>query len=313
MKFSATALLLSAAIGASAHPSGHAHRHAHRSLEARDFFMAKKPAPVLPPPSELPPPPKPAPASEEAPPPPPKPTVEAPPPAQAAAQSPAETSSAPSSGSSGGFGTGADTYTPFCSGKKRATAAQIAYKGNVGGTGPMYGCNMQLIKSNIADQYDSTIKFTNAGSQEQECYCWNKIGRDNGINGFFNGNQAVEFMLSPGGEQYVAFDSNTQGGCACGAGSMPLTDFGQFASTWAEFDFGNESNGGWAGFDASCLVSAKYGLNIPGLKMCGGGVCSTINAGGTGDNAYLAGMEDLDGIGGNLPPGDHHLTVIVDY
>jgi hypothetical protein len=311
MKFSASALLLSAAIGASAHPSGHAHRHAHRSVEARDFFMAKKPAPILPPPSELAPPPAaaaveptPEPAAPSPEPAPPAPKEESP---KEEAPAPASTSSSSSSGS------GVSEYTPFCGGKKRATVAQIAYQGNIGTSGD-YGCNMMTVKSDIADEYTYTIKFVNAGSSSQECSCWNKIGKDLGINGFFSGNEAVTFNLPGHGEQYVAFDKNSQGGCACGEGSVPLTSFGQFASTWAEYDFGNESNGGWSGYDASCLVSAKYGLNIPGLNLCDDkGTCSTINAGGTGTNAYLGGMEDLDGVGGNLVPGKVRLTATVNY
>ena len=316
MKFSASALLLSAAIGASAHPSGHAHRHAHRSLEARDFFMAKKPAPVLPPASELAPPPAAAAAAAEptSEPPAPKPAAPTPEPAPPA---PEETTKedppAPASTSSSSSGVG--EFVPFCSGgnSKRATAAQIAYQGNIGTSGN-YGCNIMTVKSDVADQYDYTIKFVNGGSSQQQCSCWNKIGEDLGINGFFSGNEATTFSLPGNGEQYVAFDQNSQGGCACGEGSVPLTSFGQFASTWAEFDFGNDSNNEWSGFDASCLVSAKYGLDIPGLKLCDShGTCSTINAGGTGTNAYLGGMEDLDGIGGNLPPGEVRLTATVNY
>ncbi|KND91653.1 Allergen Asp f 4 [Tolypocladium ophioglossoides CBS 100239] len=292
MKVSTTTLLLAAALGVAAHPSGHSHKHMHRSaVEKRtDFFIAKKPAP---------------PAAS--------PTYVAPPPAAPPATTPS-TQPPASSPSGSGSGTGPSLYTPFCGGKsnKRATAAEIAYKGNVGTPGN-YGCNLMLIQTSIVNKYDYTVTFSNAGSQDQKCACWNKIGPDNGINGFFNGNQALTFDLPAGSKQAIAADSNTQGGCSCGAGALSLTSFGQFAGSWVEFDFGNQSNGGWSGADASCLVAAKNGLAIPGLNVCSSGTCSTINPGGTGKNAYLSGMEAADGVGLNLPAGKVNLQVTVDY
>ena len=310
MRTSAAAtLLLAAAVSVVAHPSGiHGHRHAHRSVEARDFVMATRPAGALGSDaaplgledgdSEAASAPPPPPAS----PPPPPPKVNVPPPPPPPAAPPA---SPPAKGGK---------FKPFCNGapSKRATIAQIGYKGNVGAAGN-YGCNMMVVDSSIASMYDYITTFTNAGGSDQECHCWNKIGPDNGINGFFTGNQALTFTIPAGGKQVMAADSNTQGGCACGTGSVPLTSFGEFASTWVEFDFGNESNGAWSGADASCLVSASQGLDIPGLKVCGSGTCSTINPGGTGDNAYLGGMEAADGVGLNLPAGKVRLEVTVDY
>ncbi|PNY23494.1 Allergen Asp f 4 [Tolypocladium capitatum] len=290
MKISTTTLLLAAALGVAAHPSAHAHRHLHRSaVEKRtDFVMAKRPAPVVPAKAAVAPPP--------------------------VAVPPTTPFARPQASQPSGSGTGASVYTPFCGGKpsKRATAAEISYKGNVGTPGN-YGCNMMLIQSGIADKYDYTATFTNAGSQDQACACWNKIGADNGINGFFKGNQVFNFNLPAGGKQVIAADANTQGGCSCGPGALSLTNFGQFAGSWVEFDFGNQSNGGWSGADASCLVAAKNGLSIPGLNVCGSGTCSTIYPGGTGKNAYLAGMEDADGVGLNLPAGKINLQITVDY
>ncbi|KAK7416911.1 hypothetical protein QQZ08_011829 [Neonectria magnoliae] len=72
---------------------------------------------------------------------------------------------------------------------------------------------------------------------------------------------------------------------------------GQFPGTWLEFDFGNESNDNWSGADVSCLVAAKNRLETPALRVCGSGICSTIKADGTGDNAYAKGLEAEDGIG----------------
>ncbi|KAJ4159100.1 uncharacterized protein LMH87_008017 [Akanthomyces muscarius] len=305
MKFSA-AVILAAAIGVSAHPSHHAHRNAHRSVEGREFVMAKKPAPPAPTTTTAPPPPPPA-TSSVAPAP-----SSAPPAANAAVavdSSSSSSSSSPASSSSASSGAG---YKPFCNGvKKRATLAQIAYAGNTGAPGNP-GCNIMEIPSSAASNYDYTMKFVNQGSSEQACVCWNKIGPDGGINGFFKNNEAISFKVAGGGESHVAVEGNSQVGCSCGSGEVPVTSFGQYAGTWVEADFENESNGGWSGFDASALVAAKFGLPIPGMEVCGQGTCSTINPGGTGTNAYLGGMEDDDGVGGNIPKGRLALTVKIN-
>lgn len=291
MKFSTTTILLAAGLGVSAHPSGHAHKNAHRSLEARrEFVVAKKPVVT---PTYAPPPP---PASTPAPPPPP----------------PASTTQ-PSSGSSSG--SGASGYVPFCGNSKRATAAEIAYKGNVGANGK-YGCNQMLIQASIASQYDYTITFTNKASTPQSCVCWNKIGPDGGINGFFKGNEVLDFTLAVGGSQVVAVDTNTQGGCTCtGGDTVSTTPIGAFAGTWVEYDMGNLSNLGWSGADASCLVAAAAGMPIPALSVCDADnsntPCSIVNNGGTGTNAFLGGMEALDGLGLNLVAGKVRLAVTV--
>lgn len=295
MKFTAASALLLAAV-ATAAPSGHAHKNAHRSLEARnDFVMAQKPAP-----------PTAAPAPPAAP-------APAPAPAAAPGVFKEETVKAQSTG---GSGQGVDSVTSFCGGAKRevkrATLAQIAYAGNVGTPGN-YGCNMMLAKSNVAEQYKYVTKIDNVSDQDQECVAYNKIGPDGGINGFFNGNEAIKFTVPAGATQYLVADENTQGGVVCDAPSIPLTGFGQFAGTWTEFDFGNDSNGGWSGADASCLVSAASGMPIPGLNVCGHGTCSTINPGGSGTNAFLGGMEALDGLGLNIPPGNVLLEVTIGF
>lgn len=295
MKVTASVLLLTAALGVSAHPSGHAHLHNVR----RDFVVANKPVTI----------------TEYA-------TV----PAAAAATSasavnvnavvpdsssaaPAPKSTSASSGSSSG---GSKTYQPFCGGKaKRATSDQIKYVGNIGAAGD-YGCNLLSVDTSIADKYEHTIAFVNAKNQDQVCKCWNKIGPDGkSINGFFTGNEALTFTLPASGKHTIAVDDNSQGGCACDVGEIELTTYGQFASTWVEFDMANSSNGGWSGADASCLVAAKNGLSIPALKVCGAGTCSTIFEGGEGENAYLKDMEALDGVGLNLPAGEVRLTVTV--
>ncbi len=218
----------------------------------------------------------------------------------------------PSSGGSSGS-SGASSYEGFaCSKKsrknKRATNAQIAYAGNTGCAG--YGSNVKLIQDSIASKYTYVVKAVNSASSTVQCKVWNKIGPDGGINGFFSGNEALSFTIGGGGSQYVAFDSNTQGGMCCSVGSVPLTSVGEFSCPWLEFDFGDSANGGWSGFDASALVAGATGGSFKALKACtaDGSVCSTLYEGGGGSNAYLPGDEALDGIGGNLAPGSVSLV-----
>ncbi|CAK7267421.1 hypothetical protein SEPCBS57363_002583 [Sporothrix epigloea] len=328
-----TNALVLAAVGVAAHPSGHAHLHRavhEHNQEKRDavyitatidgkvvswtqggspFKAAHKPTIAAAPVVETTPTTSSTVAAATS-------TVAVPSssssPAAAASPSPAASTPAapatPTGSSSGASGSGLSVYEAFaCSaakkGKKRATNAEIAYKGNTGCAG--YGSNMKLVQSTIADQYTYGVKAVNSASEAMQCQVWNKIGASGGINGFFSGNQALTFTIPAGGAQHVVFDSNTQGGMCCQAGSVSLTSFGEFLCPWLEFDFGDSANGGWSGFDASALVSGAAGGPFGALEACtaDGSVCSTLNAGGGGTNAYLPGDEAADGIGGNLPAG----------
>ncbi|KAH6988766.1 hypothetical protein BKA56DRAFT_667998 [Ilyonectria sp. MPI-CAGE-AT-0026] len=89
------------------------------------------------------------------------------------------------------------TYHDFCtdSKPKRASAEQIAYKGNTG-TSDDYGCNIMMLRNiNAASQYKYTARFNNAVDRDQACVCFNKIGPNGGINGSWKGNQAISFTL----------------------------------------------------------------------------------------------------------------------
>jgi hypothetical protein len=303
MRFTTTALFAAAAIGASAHPSGHPHQHAHRSVGAQKFVQYVQPqAPAV----EAVPVPEPAPT-----------TSEAPKAAEAPKEAPKEKK--PKEDKNKGGDSGVDTYTEFCGGQqytkiwKRATLAEIAYKGNIGAPGD-YGCNMMLVKSNVAKEYKYVAAIKNDADQEQECVAYLKIGPVNDeINGFFKGKEAKSFKIPPGVTQHMALDENTQGGVICQVGGIETTQWGEFASTWAEFDMGNASNGGWSGADASCLTASRYDMTIPGLQICGHGTCSTINPGGTGTNAFLKGMEAEDGHGLNIVPGKVWLDITVGF
>ncbi|CAM1506044.1 Fc.00g056850.m01.CDS01 [Cosmosporella sp. VM-42] len=203
---------------------------------------------------------------------------------------------------------------PFCNGRTSKRDKQergdVGYVGNTGVPG-LYGCNMMVVDASIAGLYDYTATIKNSRNVEQQCICWNKIGPDGGINGFFNGNQAIKFQVPAGQSKVVAIDTDSQGGCACGAPTVPLSPYGQFASTWLEFDMGSKPNGGWSGADASALVPAAYGMNINPLQVCDRGICSTINQGGSGTNAYTPGTDGVDGLGLNLTPGQVRLAVTV--
>ncbi|KFA71023.1 hypothetical protein S40288_10420, partial [Stachybotrys chartarum IBT 40288] len=148
----------------------------------------------------------------------------------------------------------------------RATVDQIHYEGNTG-LADHYGCNLKLIEERMLEHFDYTVSFLNVAEADQTCACWLKIGPDGGVNGFWKGNEVLDFPLRIGQTRVLAIDTDTQGGCACGIDEeVPVTADGQFAATWLEFDMANESNGGWSGADASCLVSAAYGLDIPSLQ-----------------------------------------------
>lgn len=209
-------------------------------------------------------------------------------------------------GTSGG--TGLATYSAFatCSSDKmkRATEAEIAYTGNTGCDG--YGSNIVLVQDSIASEYAYTVKVNNDMSSTAQCKIWNKIGSDGGIDGFFTGFEAKTFKLAAGSHQYVAFDSNTQGGMCCSSGSIPTTTAGEFLCPWLEFDFADSANSDWSGFDASALVEGSAGGPYNKLNVCtkDGTTCSSLDGSGSGTNAYLPGDEAADGIGGNLPAGN---------
>jgi hypothetical protein len=205
----------------------------------------------------------------------------------------------------------------FCAGAKsrRATKDEIAYKGNTGAEGN-YGCNMMEVAASLLDEYKYTMEIKNVADDDYEVVCWNKIGRDNGINGFFRGmGESVVLHLGPGESAVVAFDANTQGACGFGQGSLPTSAEGCYQGTWAEFDFENTSNDGWSGADCSALTSEDTGGKVEGCKLCDAGdkTCSIIYPDGTGDNAYTKGTNDLDGVGLNTAPGSVTYYLEVGY
>lgn len=207
------------------------------------------------------------------------------------------------------------SYTPFCkANNKRATAAQIAYVGNVGSE---WGCNQLLVAEDIADQYDYTIKITGQNTEPWKVVCTNKIGPDGLIDGWYNGNAAVEFTLAPGATQYVAVDKNTQGICAAAPGdSIPVDAQGGYASTWFEFDMANDSNDGWSGADISSIQAEAAGFTVQGMQTCHSAICSSIFEGDGGlsiDNAFDFAKKLADGLGLNIPTGKTQIDLVLGY
>ncbi|WQF81225.1 Putative allergen Asp f 4 [Colletotrichum destructivum] len=190
-------------------------------------------------------------------------------------------------------------YVPFCSGKKtankRATLAQIAYSGNTG-TEDDWGCNMQIIDESIKSLYNYTTTFT-ASDSDYTCSCFNKIGPKGLIDGCWFA--AVTFTVKEGQSKHLAFDTDSQGSCACGPGKeVPKTFIGQFAGTWLEFDWGSVANSGNSGADASVLVAGAQSLPYYGMKVVANDkLCSWVKSDGTNWEAYMPGMEAADGVG----------------
>ncbi|KAG5950827.1 hypothetical protein E4U53_004325 [Claviceps sorghi] len=295
MKFSTTTLLLAAGLGVAARPSGHNHMQIHRSLEKRlDFVMNAKPEdpPVVQSAA--------APVKDAA-------YEKAPSPPAPASTPPASTPTTPPTS---GIGTGGPKK--FCAGvNKRATKAQIAYKGNLGATSN-YGCNVMMVPDPTG--YDYSAVFENKSGKLQKCVAWLKIGPTGLINGFQKGNEVLTFDLPVGGKAYMVTEADTQGAVACNPDEMQYNNYGQFSAVWFEFDMANASNKGWSGADASCLVAAAAGQPIQAMKVCAKDVdstCSTIYNGGAGDNAYVAGTEDKDGVGLNIVPGPVQFLVTI--
>ncbi|KAK4116103.1 hypothetical protein N656DRAFT_765123 [Canariomyces notabilis] len=286
-------LLLAGALGAAAHPSGHMHLHRnlHTKRDGPVFVKNVHSRPTVKATST---------------------TVAPAPAASTPSVKSTETSATESTSDS-------NEYIAFCGGgasSKRATYAQIMYTGNTGtANGCAWNSNLMVVPNNIADKYQYVQEYTNVASEPYQVICANKMGADGQLTGMFkvDGQNPLIFTLKPGETKTVVADANTQGVCAFAPNEVPTTKYGQYAGVWAEFDFANTSNNGWSGADCSSLVAQAYDMDVPGCRMSQGGVDSTIYPGGKGDNAYTKGMEDLDGIGLNIPAGKTTVKVLVGF
>lgn len=187
------------------------------------------------------------------------------------------------------------------------------YKGNVGNP---YCSNIQIVKAASASNYKYLVQFRGDNADDWIVTLWNKYGRDGKMDGWYQ-RGCKSFTLRPGGTVYVAFDEDSQGGWAAAKGStIPTNEYGSYASTWGEYDFGSTINFGWSGFDVSAIQAQDADLTIQGMKLCDAirSKCSLITRdGAVVSNAYVSSNSAVGGIGGNLLPGGVRLAVTIDY
>lgn len=161
-----------------------------------------------------------------------------------------------------------------------ASGSGITYQGNVGNP---YGSNIIRVSAESSSDYKYVAEFKAASSSVWSVVIWNKIGPDGLLNGWY-GHACESFTLNGGTTQHVAFDENSQGAWAVAPGyTIPTDDFGGYASTWGEFDFGSTIHSGWSGFDVSAIAAQAADMQIQGMKICDivTETCSSVTSGGT--------------------------------
>ena len=140
--------------------------------------------------------------------------------------------------------------------------------------------SMPYLKSTIRSNLEVThikLKLNDNVETESKCNAGNSLGfivaeKERGSMHSFHRQLMITTLILrmlhyASGQQFIAFGENSQVGCSCHVGSLPLSLIGKLASTWVEADFGDERLGRQFGFDASCLVAAHY--DLPGLSVCG--------------------------------------------
>ena len=213
---------------------------------------------------------------------------------------------APSSGiySTSGFGGSTD---PFGAGD--------TYVGNIGRP---YGSNILEVSSSDASKYQYVVKFVGPSTDGWKVVIWNKVGPDGKLDGWYNDNASLKFSIAAGEAKYIAFAFDSQGGwTAANTTSIPTDQWGSYASTWGEFDFGSSNNKGWSGFDVSAIQAQNANLEVQGMKICSivpSTTCSYMTWGANiVHNAYTSSEARAGGIGGNLVPGPVRLVVNIGY
>jgi Predicted solute binding protein len=186
----------------------------------------------------------------------------------------------------------------------------------IGNVGSPYGSNILKIDSSVASEYKYVVEFTGSNTEDWLVVIWNKYSEDGTMDGWY-GNACHNFTIASGETVYYAFDVDSQGGWAAHKGSIPTNDYGSYASTWGEFDFGSTTNDGWSGFDVSAITAQEADMSVQGMKICSkvrSTTCSSITTGtGTVSNAYTSDLANEGGIGGNLSAGPIRLAVTLDY
>jgi hypothetical protein len=233
-------------------------------------------------------------------------------------------SSSSSSGSSSGgnwYNTPSDgQYSKAAFGGAKDTSGTVTgnldwdYIGNVGSP---WGSNIALIDEADASSYKHVIRFEGAHDEPFNVLFWNTYGPNGKMDGFWKPNAALTFSLAKGAVKYVAIDDNSQGGWAAAQGDIPTTNFGQYASTWGEFDMSNERNKGWSGYDVSCIIAQLNDLDILGMRICdhAGDDCSYIGSGLLGGllHAYTSADQGDKTLAVQKAPGPIRLVVDLDY
>lgn len=173
----------------------------------------------------------------------------------------------------------------------------------IGNVGIPYGSNIIKVSDADADNFQYTNEFQNKGSSPCNVIVWNKSGPDGRPNSGQFSVPALSFELAPGASQYVAFDKNSQVAFCNFSGKK--TQYGANDCTFGEADFGNESNGGWSGYDVSSIQNT--GGNDEALSISSTDGATSSNFG----NNYVSDAQ-AGGIGGNLAPGNVRLTTVFE-
>ncbi|KAE8132470.1 hypothetical protein BDV38DRAFT_261060 [Aspergillus pseudotamarii] len=208
-----------------------------------------------------------------------------------------------------------DNYTREGFGNKTANngAEYIKYIGNVGDP---YGSNIIEVSESKACEYKHVIRIDGSEKETWTVAFWNKMGPDLKLTGWY-GNAVLTLKINPGESKYVAFDDDSQGAWGAAKGdSLPKDQYGGYACTWGEFDFGNTSNEGWSGWDVSAIQAQNAGLDVQGMRICthDNQKCSAIsNLAKLVENAYTALEAGVDGIGGEWTAGALRLVVNIDF
>ncbi|KAE8397604.1 hypothetical protein BDV37DRAFT_265257 [Aspergillus pseudonomiae] len=208
---------------------------------------------------------------------------------------------------------GSYTREGFGGQTKNNDEAYIKYIGNVGNP---YGSNIIEVSESKACEYKHVVRIDGSEKEPWTVAFWNKMGPDLKLTGWY-GNAVLTLKINPGESKYVAFDDDSQGAWGAAKGDkLPVDQFGGYACTWGEFDFGNTSNEGWSGWDVSAIQAQNAGMDVQGMKICthDNQKCSTIsNFAKLVENAYTALEAGVDGIGGEWTKGALRLIVNIDY
>ncbi|RHZ66764.1 putative allergen Asp F4-like [Aspergillus thermomutatus] len=197
--------------------------------------------------------------------------------------------------------------------RTNSSGSGVEYTGNVGNP---WGSNIIEVAASTASQYKYVVQFTGSNTNDWFVSFWNKVGPDGKLDGWY-GHSALNFTLAAGETKYVAFDENSQGGWGAAEGdSLPTDEYGGYACTWGEFDFGDTNNDEWSGWDVSAIQAQNADLTVQGMKICdhNGDSCSYITTDAAEVvNAYTAAEASVDGIGGSVSSGAVRLAVELDY